>query len=245
MFAEMMAGAGARIVRRYPPDGASYWSQRFWDRDTLERVPVFGDQLQLVKKDIAALMTSHAQNVGTVLEFGCGTGEFTAMAAELTPATEITALDISPQAIEIAGKRVKHPALKLKCGDFWADHGLGEADMVMCVDAIHHLGNVRQVLRRLKSFMAPGAILVGNLWTIDHFHEEQRHKHGSIRHFINCARFFGGALMLRATGGRVRPASYRSHLLGTKEVEPLLLQEFGEVIEVTKARYFVSFVVKA
>ncbi|WP_203992598.1 class I SAM-dependent methyltransferase [Sphaerisporangium rufum] len=241
----MMAGAGARIVRRYPPDGAAYWSQRFWDRDTLEQVPVFGDQLQLVKKDIAALMTRHATDIGTVLEFGCGTGEFTAMAAELARPTEITALDISPQAIEIATRRVDHPALKMVCGDFWADHGLGQADMVMCVDAIHHLGNVRQVLRRLKSFLAPGAILVGNLWTIDHFHEEQRHKHGSFRHLVNCAKFLGGALMLRATNGRVRPASYRSHLLRSREVEPVLRQEFGEVLEVIPARYFVSFVVKA
>ncbi|WP_214410583.1 class I SAM-dependent methyltransferase [Sphaerisporangium fuscum] len=245
MFAEMMAGAGARIVRRYPPDGSTYWSQRFWDRENLEKVPVFGDQLQLVKKDIAALMKTHAGDVGTVLEFGCGTGEFTAMAAELTPAKEITAVDISPQAIEIAGKRVDHPSLKLVCGDFWSDHGLAQADMVMCVDAIHHLGNVRQVLRRLKSYMAPGGILVGNLWTIDHFHEEQRHKHGSFRHLVNCSRFLAGALMLRATNGRVRPASYRSHLLRSREVEPLLLQEFGEVLEVVPARYFVSFVCKA
>ncbi|WP_433254711.1 class I SAM-dependent methyltransferase [Streptosporangium sp. CA-135522] len=245
MFAELMAGIGSRLVRNIPPDGAAYWSERFWDRDTLEQVPVFGDQLQHVKDDIGVLMKRYAGTVRTALEFACGTGQFTSMTATLTPAESITALDISPQALEIAGGRVDHPSLKLVCGDFWADHGLGEADLVMCIDAIHHLGDVRQVLRRLKSFIAPGGVLIGNLWTIDHFHEEQRHKHGSAKHLLNCAKFLASALLLRLSGGRLRTSAYRSQLLSARQVEPLLRQEFGEVVEVVNARYFVSFVCKA
>lgn len=241
MLAELMTETASRLIGNYPPDGSAYWAERFWDRATLENLPVFGDQLKAAKEDIVGLLERHAGGPSTMLEFGCGTGEFTLLAAKLTDVEEIVALDISPQALEIAQQRVPHSSLKLVCGDFWADHSLSDADLVMCADAIHHLGDVRQVLRRLKSFVGPGGVFIGNLWTNDHFHEEQRYKHGPVRHARNCAKFLGSALLLRLSAGRIRTHAYRSQLLSANQIEPLLKEEFGEVMEVIRSRYFVSF----
>ncbi|WP_378789510.1 class I SAM-dependent methyltransferase [Nonomuraea fastidiosa] len=241
MLAKMLTRSGHRLLGDQPPDGRKYWAARFWDRDLAERDPVLGDHYRAQKADLAAVIEKYAAHTSRVIEFACGTGEFTGMAAGLTAAEEIVALDISEQGLQRTAARVKHPGLRLVHGDFWGEHDLGTAETVMCVDAIHHLGDPGQVMTRMKSFVRPGGTFIGNLWTLDNFHEFQRQRYGALLHLGRSALFLGGALAIKVSGGRVRSASYRTRLLQAREIPPLLDSVFDEVLHLHEDRYFVSF----
>lgn len=241
MFAEALVRSGLKLVKKYPPEGRAYWSARFWDRDEVESHPALGSDFQAQKDRIDELLIKYGADCQRVLEFACGTGEFTVMAARRTGAAEIVATDISQHALDIAATRVTGDRVRFVRGDFWADSGLGTADFVMCVDAIHHLGEVRAVLERLRTFIRPGGVLVGNLWTLDNFHEYQRARYGHLRHFARSLLFFGTAVTMRATGGRIRTASYRTQLLRSRDVGPLLREVFSQVEELQATRHFVCF----
>jgi SAM-dependent methyltransferase len=242
MLAEFMARTGNSVIRNIPPDGRAYWSARFWDRDTHEQHPVLGEAFLRQKNTVADLISRYAADTPRVLEFACGTGEFTRLAAERTRARQITAVDISAQGLRRARERVQHDNLELVQGDFWADLGVGTSDVVMCLDAIHHLGDVRQVLTRLRSFVAPGGVLIGNLWTADNFHQFQRLRYGRVAHLRRTAGFLGTALMIRGTGGRMRTGAYRTQLLHSSTATSILRDVFDDVLEVRVEDYFMGFV---
>lgn len=245
MIAELLARSGRTVLNGIPPDGSRYWAARFWDRDAAERHELLNPEFLSQKEAIAGYLREYGGTAQRVLEFACGTGEFTALAAELTPAREITAIDISEQGLARTRARVRHPDLTLVQGNFWEDNGLRPADLVMCVDAIHHLGDVRQVLTRIRSFVEPGGTFVGNLWTADHFHEFQRKRYGTAAHLRNTAAFFSTAVLMRASGGRLRTGAYRTQLIRSDEALAILRSVFSEVAAVHTDRYFMAFVCTA
>src|SRR5262245_52343254 len=173
MLAELLARSGQAFLRGIPPDGRAYWAKRYWDRGAAEGHHVLADSFLQQKETVARFLRQFGRHAECVLEFACGTGEFTRLTAELTPAKKIVAMDISEQGLKIAGSKVRHNDLELVLGDFWQDNEVGTADVVLCIDAIHHLGDVRSVLQRLRTFMAPGGTIIGNVWIADHFHEFQ------------------------------------------------------------------------
>jgi SAM-dependent methyltransferase len=241
MLSEVLARTGKVILRDVPPDGRSYWEARYWDRDGAERHAVLGPEFLLQKRTVEKLIERYGTGSERILEFACGTGEFTKMAAALEP-QEIVALDISREGLEMTRRKVPQESLRLVRGDFWEDHGLGTADLVVCIDAIHHLGDVRQVLERLKTFVRPGGVLIGNVWTSDHFHEFGRKRYGRLQHLTRTAMFLGTAMLIRASGGRLKTGSYRTQLCTSGEVLGLVDSIFDEVLETTAERYFTAFV---
>jgi SAM-dependent methyltransferase len=246
MLAEFMARAGNRILGDIPPDGREYWASRFWDREAAEAHPAIKAHYDEQTDEVARLLTQYAKDADRVLEFCCGTGLFTKLAADLTGASEIVALDISEQGLERTRARVEHPGLRLVLGDFWKDHDLGTAELVLCMDAIHHLGDPRAALERLKSFIAPGGVLIGSLWTIDNFHELQRYRYGRAAHLRQTAKFLSGAVAIRTSGGKRRSDFYRTRLLPTKQVEPLLRSVFSELLFISPSnRHFTAFAGRA
>ncbi len=245
MIAELLARSGRTVLNGIPPDGSRYWAARFWDRDAAEQHRLLNPEFLAQKEAIAGYLREYGATAQRVLEFACGTGEFTALAAELTPARQITAIDISEQGLARTHDRVRHPDLTLVQGNFWEDNGLPPSDLVMCVDAIHHLGDVRQVLTRIRSFVEPDGTFIGNLWTADHFHEFQRKRYGTVAHLRNTAAFFSTAVLMRASRGRLRTGAYRTQLIRSDEALAILRSVFGEVAEVRRDRYFMAFVCKA
>ncbi|WP_306364998.1 bifunctional 2-polyprenyl-6-hydroxyphenol methylase/3-demethylubiquinol 3-O-methyltransferase UbiG [Nocardia sp. CC227C] len=241
MLTETIARAGQIILRDTPPDGRAYWAARFWDRDAVEAHPEISGDLELQKKAIAEYFRSYAGDVGTVVEFGCGTGLFTQMSAELTPAKQITALDISKQGLELTRRRVNHDDLRLIEGDFWSEHGLGKADLVVCVDAIHHLGDVEAVLRRLHSFVRPGGLFIGNAMILDEFHDFQRRRYGHAGHLLRTSLFLASAVMVKLTGGRVNTGAYRTQLRHSADIGNLLSRIFPEVLDVSIDPGYMAF----
>jgi len=245
MLAELMVRAGQRLVKRYPPEGREYWSATPWDRTPFEKARKVGADLALKREIIGGYLSDYGKDAKRVLELCCGTGKFTKIAAERCSAPELVAVDISTGNLKQTEANVRDPRMKTVQGDFWDDDlGVGTADLVMCINAIHHLGDVEQVLERLLTFVEPGGILIGNVLTMDHFHEFQRDVHGTAGHVTRSARFLANGITMALTGGRVRGPSYRSQLLKAEEIE-LLLRRLGlEVLRISTTRYIVNFVIR-
>lgn len=241
MFAELLARSGNTLLNGVAPDGRDYWAKRFWDRDRAEEHLELREHFLAQKTAISELIGEYGTGVERILEFCCGTGEFTRIAAERTSARTIIALDISAQGLERARARVDHGDVRFVQGDFWADHDLAPTELVMCIDAIHHLGNLEDVLARLRSFVKPGGVLIGNLWTADHFHEFERIRYGRVNHLRRTAAFFGTAAMIRFSGGRLKAGAYRTQLRRSADAVAVLHKLFSEVLAVQQNRYFTSF----
>jgi hypothetical protein len=91
MLAETFVQAGHWLVKGYGPEGRRYWAARFWDREEVESRPELGDDFRAQKAHIAGYLTRYGADADRVLEFACGTGECTEMAARLTPAVTSSA----------------------------------------------------------------------------------------------------------------------------------------------------------
>ncbi|MET9457710.1 class I SAM-dependent methyltransferase [Streptomyces canus] len=245
MIAERLVSLGNKLISGYPPEGREYWAARFWDRDKAELDPVLGDHYRAQKAVLGDLIDKYGARADRVIEFACGTGEFTKIVADRVGPSELIAVDISAEGLARTKARVADDRLQVVQGDFWQDHGLEPAPLVVCVDAIHHLGDVRTVLERLRTFVAPGGYLIGNVWTRDHFHEFQRQRYGALRHAARSALFLASAVTLRATKGRIRWASYRTQLLPSEKVLRLLGDTFPTVLETAPDRFFFGFVCPA
>jgi SAM-dependent methyltransferase len=240
MIAELLAQSGNKILRNIAPDGRDYWAARFWDRENAEQHPTLRGDFLDQKEVIGRYLRTYAADVDTSLEVACGTGEFTAMTASLTNVRHMTAIDISAQGLARAARRVEHDHLDLVQGDFWKQD-LPTADLVMCIDAIHHLGDIRQVLTRLRSFIAPGGLFIGNLWTGDNFHEFERLRYGRIEHLRRTLAFLGTAAIIRVSGGKLKTGAYRTQLRPSDESMAIVRSLFREVLAVDRHRYFTAF----
>jgi SAM-dependent methyltransferase len=245
VLAESLARAGQTLIGKTPPNGKNYWAARFWDRDAAEAHPVLAEAFLSQKETIAGYLSKYAAQARTSTEFACGTGEFTRLTSEQTGVTAMVAVDISEHALAKAKTRVSHDNLTLIQGDFWADHGLPQTDLVVCVDAIHHLGDIRDVLQRLRTFVKPGGIFIGNVFTADNFHEFERLRYGKLEHTWRTAQFFGTALIVRLTSGRLYTGAHRTQLRPSAQTIATLSELFDEVLDVTVDPYFTAFVARA
>lgn len=242
MLAEVLAESGIRVLGKLPPNGKDYWAGRFWDRESEERHPVLGSHYLQEKNDLAKMIEEYAGGTPRVLEFCCGTGEFIQLTNTLAEPREIVATDISEHALARAAERGPYGNVRLVHGDFWDDsHDLGTANVVLCIDSLQHLGNVDEVLRRLRSFVAPGGVLIGNVWTRDYFHELERLRYGRLEHVTRSAKFLGSAILIRISGGRLRSDNYRTKLTWRSEIESLLHGNFDTVPALTHHRYHTAF----
>ncbi|MCC6720754.1 MAG: class I SAM-dependent methyltransferase [Bacteroidia bacterium] len=87
-----------------------------------------------------------------ILEIGCGTGLFTGKVLELTGATDITAIDISPELLEIA--KLKYPTPEFILGDAMKlEYPDNTFDVVFGSSVLHHLDmekTCKEIYRVLK-----------------------------------------------------------------------------------------------
>ncbi|MDH3944000.1 MAG: methyltransferase domain-containing protein [Anaerolineae bacterium] len=97
-------------------------------------------------------------HTGRVLEIGCGTGLFTDIFAKY--AMKVTAVDISPDLIEMAANRAL-PAEKVEfiCAGFEQIPGKDAFDAVVGSSVLHHL-EVAESLERINRLLKPGGRLV-------------------------------------------------------------------------------------
>ena len=100
-------------------------------------------------------------NARTLLEIGCGEGEFSAN-LKLTRPLHITGIEPFSEAAGTAKTRLDRVLVKnVEAG---LDDLAGEScDCIFCNDVLEHLVDPWVVLRRLKPFIAPGGVLVASL----------------------------------------------------------------------------------
>lgn len=245
VLSETMARAGQALISNTAPNGKAYWAGRFWDRDAAERHPVLAGEFLKQKETIAGYLEKYGKDADRSIEFACGTGEFTRLTAEHTTVREMRAIDISAQGLEIARSRVNHDNITFQQGDFWTDHAFEPADLVLCIDAIHHLGNIGDVLAHIHKWVKPGGIFIGNLFTGDNFHEFERKRYGAAVHLWRTTLFFSTAVMIKLSGGKLYTGSHRTQLLPTAKSERMVGEVFSEVLEVSRDPYFTAFVARA
>jgi len=91
-------------------------------------------------------------NAGSVLEVGCGSGDFAVLCARERPALAFVGLDLSPVAIDIARRRV--PTARFVCGSILngAPFGDRQFDVAVSIEVIEHftLDETTAVLAALK-----------------------------------------------------------------------------------------------
>ena len=96
----------------------------------------------------------------TVLDFGCGTGENIVPLVER--AARVTGMDISPDLIALAGKRLSDASLeaRLKVGSVY-DTGLPDesVDVIFCIALIHHL-DIARVAKEMFRILAQDGVVI-------------------------------------------------------------------------------------
>lgn len=244
MIAEAMVGLGRRLVKDIKPQGREYFARRTWNPTRYDRSTLGGPVIVDNERRVVELIEKYTPDAQRVLELGCGPGNYLRLVAKYSPAPEIVGVDISAKELEVARRRVNDPRVHLVHGDFWAELELGQADVVICVGAIHHIGRVRDVIARLKTFVKPGGVLIGNVWTMDHYHEYQRNVHGSLRHLGRSALFLANAVALRISKGRVNWGSYRTQILHSHQIEEILRDLSDEILYRSNTRYITGFAIR-
>jgi SAM-dependent methyltransferase len=104
-------------------------------------------------------------NCNHVLEIGCGFGAFARLVA--SRAQRVTAIDLSPQMIEVARERsLDYSNLEFVLGDFLQDHLPAESyDCIVTLATLHHLP-LDEAIEKIKSLLRPGGVLIlHDLWT--------------------------------------------------------------------------------
>jgi SAM-dependent methyltransferase len=99
-----------------------------------------------------------------ILDAGCGTGSGTDYLIHLNPSAQITAIDLSEKALEVAQERCRRSGVKAKSLEFLhlnleqADQLEGEFNFINCVGVLHHLPDPIKGIQALAKKLAPGGL---------------------------------------------------------------------------------------
>jgi SAM-dependent methyltransferase len=94
----------------------------------------------------------HAERV---LDLGCGDGR---LSGDLD-ATELTAADVSPTALERAARRLPEARIAELEPDAPLPFGDGAFDLVLCAETIEHVRDVQLLLSEVRRVLRPGGTL--------------------------------------------------------------------------------------
>lgn len=244
MLSEAMVHLGRKLVKDLKPKGREYFAARVWNPTRYDKSSLGGAEIADNERRLIELIERYGEGAQRTIEFGSGPGIYLEAVVKHTSAPEVVGVDVSPKALEASRNRVNDPRLRLVHGDFWSDLELDQADVVICANAIHHLGRVQDVIERLKKFVKPGGVLIGNVWTMDHYHEYQRNVHGRWRHLGRSLSFLCNAVVLRATNGQINWGAYRSEILYAHEVDAVLAKVSTEVLYRSNTRYITGFAIR-
>jgi ubiquinone/menaquinone biosynthesis C-methylase UbiE len=129
-------------------------------RDDFDRIAAVTAQDEEAQVSYSSYLLRHVPvDCNRVLEIGCGFGAFTRLLAGR--ARHVTAIDLSPQMIEVARERSKsYSNLEFMLGDFLQLQLPPESyDSIVTIATLHHLPH-SQALRKMKSLLRPGGVLI-------------------------------------------------------------------------------------
>ena len=154
-----------------PTDGATPQVSAFYDRfpypgDPLQDGPPPGYNWRWCHAAAHAHCTGRLPDGARsprILDAGCGTGVSTDYLVHLNPGATVTAVDISPGALEVAGERLRRSgglgAVRFACRSLLDLAGEGPFEHINSVGVLHHLADPSRGLRALAGLLAPGGLL--------------------------------------------------------------------------------------
>jgi malonyl-CoA O-methyltransferase len=105
--------------------------------------------------------------INTILEIGCGTGNFTSLLATLFPAARITALDFSPEMIAKAHHKLKSTAIDFICaeGEQFLQEAPGKSfDLVASNGSLQWFSDIEAALHNIARILATGGIMACSIF---------------------------------------------------------------------------------
>ncbi len=108
------------------------WNQRYLNSD----IPWEDSKPNAILKEI---LSNYCRNQSKILEIGCGTGKNAYFLANL--GYDVTAIDMSERAIELASERFTHSSIRFYCADFTKGEVKGKFDVVFDRGCLHSFTN--------------------------------------------------------------------------------------------------------
>lgn len=110
---------------------------------------------------------SSKPEIKTILEIGCGTGNFTALLAARFPAAKIVALDFSPEMIAKARHKLESNAIEFVCaeGERFLQEAPGKSfDLVASNGSLQWFGDIDQALHNIGRILAAGGSMACSIF---------------------------------------------------------------------------------
>ena len=110
------------------------------------------------------------QAIKTILEIGCGTGNFTAMLAAEFPAAKIVAFDFSPEMIAKAGHKLKKNNIEFICaeGEEFLRKGADESfDLVVSNGSLQWFTDHDSLFKNIARILLPGGAFLSSVFGPD------------------------------------------------------------------------------
>jgi SAM-dependent methyltransferase len=230
--------------RFVPP--VQYWAKRVWDGDRAEISAGLGEAYVKERLLVVGLLSEHLTEAQPLslcaADVACGTGRYTRALLDLG-VTHATCFDVSSRSLENLKGRLERqaPVETVLCDvmssamDAWNEH----FDIVLCCDAIHHLGDLPAVLLRLAGLVKPGGVLVGDVWISDSYGDLQARRSPRPARIASAAKF-ALAAAINAITGRPLITSARSQLRSARDTASVIQRLFPRAT-VLPQRYWVTF----
>jgi len=102
------------------------------------------------------------EQAGSVLELGCGTGNYTLALAERYPQAELVLVDGSREMLDLTHERLGHPLRVRKIEQRFEELDLRPEwfEVVTSCIAVHHVEDKLRLFRRLRRILRPGGAIV-------------------------------------------------------------------------------------
>ncbi len=94
---------------------------------------------------------------GSVLEVGCGVGNFTRMLLESPGLESLLSIDISAPAVETCSKSIQDSRANFECTD--VRDVSGHFDFIVCMNVLEHIEDDRTALGHMVGLLKPGGSL--------------------------------------------------------------------------------------
>jgi SAM-dependent methyltransferase len=93
-----------------------------------------------------------------LLDVGCGMGTWAGFVASKEPSWRVTGLDVDPDVI--ARNAARFPSVEFRSGRAGEGTQGGPFDVITAMDVLEHVPDVEQQFKQLRSWSAPGGMMV-------------------------------------------------------------------------------------